>query len=57
MAIQLGGPAHFKLNFKKYRLFVRLKLYHEKTPNRQTVVWRDVKMTVTTNHFPKTGVS
>ena len=26
----LGGPAHFKLNFQKYRLFVRLKFYHLK---------------------------
>ena len=24
----LWGPAHFKSNFKKYRLFVRLKFYH-----------------------------
>ena len=29
-ASTLGGPAHFKLNFKKYRLFIRLKFYHKK---------------------------
>ena len=26
----LGVPAQYKLNFQKYRLFVRLKLYHLK---------------------------
>ena len=26
----VGGPAQYKLNFQKYRLFVRLKLYHLK---------------------------
>ena len=30
LAPGVGGPAHFKLNFKKYILFVRLKFYHFK---------------------------
>ena len=28
--VMLGGPDHFKLNFKKDRLFVRLKFHHKK---------------------------
>ena len=29
-SLKMGGPAHFNLNVKKYRPFVRLKFYHLK---------------------------
>ena len=30
LAVGRGSSSHVKLNFKKYRLFVRLKFYHLK---------------------------
>ena len=32
---QIGGPSHFKSNYKKYRLFVRLRFY-DKNSIKQT---------------------
>ena len=55
--MRLGGPDRINLNSKIQTFRTSEILSFKKASNRQTVVWREVKITVTTNHFPKTGVS
>ena len=51
------GSSPFKIKFQKIQTFRTSEILSLKKLNRQTVVWRDVKITATTNHLPKTGVS